>query len=424
MRDDAAMSPRPLRFGSLALVLLFACGDSGGAGSTGSTTAGTNTTGAGSSGSSTGDVDPTSTGGSSAATASSASPTTTGDPGTSGTETTGPVGCVPVSATASAVCVEGTQLLVGRRVDGVLAPAEPYRIKGVCWSPTGIGESNTQGYADYYIQYGATDAPHLETLAVNTVKTYDPFAQTPAGLALLDDLHARGIMVAMTVLAWHGDAGPKNYLAAVDYFKNHPAILMWVVGNEFNYNNLYGAADLDAATAIVNEAIAEIHAADPDHPVAVGHGEVPSPERYAAVPDADIWALNLYPALDLDSRFVAWPALSDRPMFVSEYGADAFDNGAGAEDQAAQAEATEILTMQIVDHYSADDPAEPGLGGTIFVLTDEWWKADGTADAHDNGGFPGAIHDDGFANEEWWGLMDVQRTPRAAFTALQAIYAQ
>ena len=114
--------------------------------------------------------------------------------------------------------------------------------------------------------------------------------------------------------------------------------------------------------------------------------------------------------------------MSDKPFFVSEYGADAFDNGAGQEDQAAQAEATEALTMQIMDHYSADDPAEAGLGGTIFVLTDEWWKADGSPNDHDDGGFPGAIHADGFANEEWWGLMTVDRQPRAAYDALKALY--
>lgn len=345
----------------------------------------------------------------------------TGGPGTG--ETTGtPFACAPRSPTASAVCVEGTQLLVGRRVGGVLMEPQPYKIQGVGWSPTGIGESNTAGYSQYYIQYGAIDAPHIEGVGANTVKTYDPFARTPEGLALLDDLHARGIMVAMTVLAWHGDAGPKEYLQAVEYFKGHPAILMWIVGNEFNYNLLYGAADLDAATAIVNEAIDLIHAADPDHPVAVGHGEVPSPERYAAIPGPDLWAVNLYPALDLESRFVSWAQLSDKPMFVSEYGADAFDNDAGQEDQAAQAEATEIMTMQLMDHYSADDPSEPNLGGTIFVLTDEWWKADGSPDSHDNGGFPGAIHADGFSNEEWWGLMTVNREPRAAYEALKGLY--
>ncbi|MBL9100430.1 MAG: hypothetical protein JNL82_05705 [Myxococcales bacterium] len=333
-----------------------------------------------------------------------------------------PAKCPPVSPTASAVCVEGRQLLVGRRVDGALAPVQPYAIEGVCWAPTSIGEANTMGYADYYVQYGGLDAPLIEALGANTLKTYDPFAQTPEALALLDDLHARGIMVAMSVIVYHGDAGPKNYLAAVDYFKDHPAILMWIVGNEFNYNNMYGAPDLDAATVIVNDAIAAIHAADPDHPVAVGHGEVPTPERYAAVPDADIWAINLYPALDLESRFVAWPGLSDKPMFVSEYGADAFNNMTDAEDQAAQAEATEVLTLQIGDHLSADDPRRACLGGTIYALTDEWWKAEGPIDQHDNGGFPGGVHPDGFANEEWWGLMDVARTPRQAYTALQAIY--
>lgn len=410
------MSGRSVRVTPLLLALALACNG------------GDADTGGGTSTATTSDAATTASSGTTESAPTTATPTTS----STGSETTGstdpgattgaPSNCAPQSPTASAVCVDGTRLLVGRRVDGVLADATPYRIQGVCWSPTGVGETNTAGYSQYYLQYGATDAPLLEGLGANTVKTYDPFARTPEALALLDDLHARGIMVAMTVLAWHGDAGPKEYLAAVDYFKDHPAILMWIVGNEFNYNNLYGAADLDEATAIVNEAIDMIHAADPDHPVAVGHGEVPSPDRYAAIPNADVWALNLYPALDLDSRFVAWPALSDKPFFVSEYGADAFDNGAGQEDQAAQAEATETLTMQIMDHYSADDPAEPGLGGTIFVLTDEWWKADGSPDNHDNGGFPGAIHADNFANEEWWGLMTVDRQPRAAYDALKALY--
>lgn len=423
------------RLSAPALAWLFACGDAG-AGTTGDATGAADpattvdpTTGA----APTAGGDPTS----GTATSSTAAASTSGDDVTTDTPTAGtvaptgddtgtsgePAKCTPTSPTASAVCVEGRQLLVGRRDGGVLAPVQPYRIAGVCWAPTGVGEANTQGYADYYIQYGGVDAPHLEALGANTVKTYDPFAQTPAALALLDDLHGRGIMVAMSVIVYHGDAGPKNYLAAVNYFKDHPAILMWIVGNEFNYNNMYGAPDLDAATVIVNDAIAEIHAADPDHPVAVGHGEVPTPERYAAVPDADIWAVNLYPSLDLDSRFAAWPALSDRPMFVSEYGADAFNNNTGQEDQAAQAEATEILTLQIFANLSADDPDHACLGGTIYALTDEWWKADGPVDQHDDGGFAGAIHPDGFANEEWWGLMDVQRSPRAAFSALQAIYA-
>lgn len=422
------------RLSAPALALLVACGDASATPESTETTAqattaqattdsGAATPGDSSDGpaSSTTDVTITPTTSSAGTTDSS---TTTMDASTSEDTTGEPAKCTPVSPTASAVCVEGRQLLVGRRDGGVLAPVQPYRIAGVCWAPTGVGEANTQGYADYYVQYGGADAPHFQSLGANTIKTYDPFAQTPAALAVLDDLHSRGIMVAMSVIVYHGDAGPKNYLAAVNYFKDHPAILMWIVGNEFNYNNMYGAPDLDAATAIVNEAIAQIHAADPDHPVAVGHGEVPTPERYMAVPDADIWAVNLYPNLDLESRFVAWPGLSDKPMFVSEYGADAFNNGIGQEDQASQADATETLTLQIFANLSADDPDLACLGGTIYALTDEWWKAEGPIDQHDNGGFPGAIHPDGFANEEWWGLMDVQRTPRLAFSALQAIYTQ
>jgi hypothetical protein len=129
------------------------------------------------------------------------------------------------------------------------------------------------------------------------------------------------------------------------------------------------------------------------------------------------------PALDLVSRFDAWPGLSDKPMFVSEYGADAFDNNAVHEDQAAQAEATEILPMQIFDQPQRRRPGPPvprrdDLRAHRRVVEGRRAPSTSTTTA----GSPGAIHADGFANEEWWGLMDVQRTPRQAYTALQAIY--
>ena len=44
-------------------------------------------------------------------------------------------------------------------------------------------------------------------------------------------------------------------IATVSYFKNHPGILGWMVGNEFNYNNLYGAANFDSAISIVKAAM-------------------------------------------------------------------------------------------------------------------------------------------------------------------------
>ncbi|HWZ92431.1 MAG TPA: glycoside hydrolase family 2 TIM barrel-domain containing protein, partial [Polyangiaceae bacterium] len=240
-----------------------------------------------------------------------------------------------------------------------------------------------------------------------------------------DQLYASGVMVIMTVMATH-NTSQTDYTNSVNYFKNHPAILAWMVGNEFNYNNLYGAADLNTAIGLVSTAVTAIHGADPDHPVLVSHGEVPTMDTYSRLPGVDIWSINLYPNLDLVSRFTAWGKLSQKPMLVGEYGADAFNNNSMAEDQDMQSTATATLTTQIMQHYSAtaNDAMHPVIGGTIYELSDEWWKDQNNGDAstHDNGGFANAIYSDGFANEEWWGIATIQRQPRKAYTTLAGLY--
>ena len=321
--------------------------------------------------------------------------------------------------------VNGYRLMVGKRAsDGTLANPTPYEVRGVSWSPTGIGETNSSGYSNFYISHGGTDVPLIAGLHANTVKTYDPFARTADGTALLDQLYASGVMVIMTVMATH-NTSQSDYTNSVNYFKNHPAILGWMVGNEFNYNNLYGAANLDTAIGLVSTAVTAIHAADPDHPVFVSHGEVPPSDTYTRLASVDIWSINLYPNLDLNSRFTAWGKLSPKPMMVGEYGADAFNNNTMVEDDDSQATATNSLTTQIMQHYSAitNDSTHPVIGGTIYELSDEWWK-EGNANVHDNGGFANAIYSDGFANEEWWGIATIQRVPRKAYMTLANLYAQ
>ena len=329
----------------------------------------------------------------------------------------------PRSASSSLVTVRGRQLIVRRRLrSGALEPPKPYAMRAVCWSPTGKGERNREGYRKYYSQYALLDVPKVAALNANTVRTYDPFETNASGRAVMDFLHSKGIMVAMTVLAWHGDAGPKSYLQAVDFFKGHPALLCWIVGNEFNYNQFYGAPSLDRALEIANEAIDGIHARDKDHPVAAGLGEV-TRELAARVPRADLFALNLYPWLDMESRFAKWPQISPKPFFVSEYGADAYNQKTGKEDQESQAHAVGVLTRQIQANSSARDPRRVCVGGAVFSLNDEWWKSAGGDERQDTGGFEnGGVYPDGQANEEWWGLLDIDRKPRKAYYILRDLY--
>ena len=342
--------------------------------------------------------------------------------GGSANEVVGAVRMLPLRTPTLPPATHTNSFLVGAGRAILVEPATPYKIKGISWSPTGIGQVNEGGYAGYYTQWRSQDVPFIQNLNANTVKTYDAFERNGNGIALLDDLYSRGIMVIMSVVLVH-NAG-KAYLDTVNYFKNHPAILMWVVGNEFNYNNMYGAPNYGAALAVVNTAINDIKAADPDHPVAVSYGELPSQQQYAEIPNADIWSINIYPGLQFGSRFNTWLNMSEKPMFIGEYGADAFNTQTGQEDQAAQAHATQVLTEQIMLWYSANNADLPVLGGTPYSLTDEWWKAEGSASEHNTGGFENAIHPDNYANEEWWGLLTIQRGTRQAYNTLKNLYAE
>jgi hypothetical protein len=352
-----------------------------------------------------------------------------GGGGFAGSSSVGPG--MPPKSNASWVYVQGYQLMVGaRRVDGTLPMPAPYKVKGVSWSPIPVGQRNTSGYTAFYTQYAEQDGALLAGLHANTVKTYNALEQTPRGLQSLDELYAQGIMVVMTVLPSYWDAQGKLYLNAVNYFKSHPAILMWALGNELNYNRLYNTGiSLDQAIGIVQTAIDDIHQADGEHPITVSWGNLPSASQLSILGRVDVWSLNLYPYLDLSSRFDQWAAASKKPIIVGEYGTDAWNNKATppAEDQDAQAEATTMLTQQIQAYYSAGNPNRPVLGGCIFELADEWWKASGAGtnpSQHDVGGFPNTgIYPDGLANEEWWGLVTVDRKTRKAYDALKALYA-
>jgi len=338
---------------------------------------------------------------------------------------------VPPKSNASWVYVQGYQLLVGaRRADGTLPMPMPYEVKGVSWSPMPVGQRNTNGYTAYYTQYADQDSALLAGVHANTVKTYNAIERTPRGLMILDELYARGIMVIMSVLPGYAESQGKAYLQAVDYFKSHPAILMWAIGNELNYNRLYdNAISLDQAIAIVQTAIDDIHAADGEHPVAVSWGNLPTASQLSTLARADVWSLNLYPYLDLTTRFDQWAAASQKPILVGEYGADAWNAKLAppGEDQDSQAQATTTLTQQIQMSSSATHPSRPVLGGCIFELADEWGKTSGAGTSpstHDVGGLANSgVYPDGITNEEWWGLVTVDRKPRKAYDALGALYA-
>ncbi|CAE7655923.1 GUSB [Symbiodinium sp. CCMP2592] len=114
---------------------------------------------------------------------------------------------------------------------------------------------------------------------------------------------------------------------------------------------------------------------------------------------------------------------STKPFFLGEYGADAYDTTITAVNEDAQAYATKVLTEQIMEN-SAIFPGGICSGGLIFELADEWWKdGGGSPEAQDTGGLApgGGPFPDRVFNEEWWGLLTVERVPRKAYYAYAAL---
>jgi hypothetical protein len=99
---------------------------------------------------------------------------------------------------------------------------------------------------------------------------------------------AAGIYVIHSVYPW-GGAAADVVVERVRAVRRHPAISMWAVGNEWNYNGLYVGLSHDDAVARLNEAVALIKAEDDAHPVATIYGELPDVATLAALPGLDVW---------------------------------------------------------------------------------------------------------------------------------------
>lgn len=311
---------------------------------------------------------------------------------------------------ASGVHVDGPRLVV----DGAL-----FHIRGVGYNPIGIGGNHPQNLD--YAGFAAVDIPLMAAAGINVVRTYEPLLDR----GVLDQLAAAGIYVIESVYPF-GGAPVTDVIERVRVIKDHPAVLMWAVGNEWNYNGLYVGLSHDDAVARLNDAVALIKAEDPSHPVATIYGELPTAETLQAMPGVDIWGINAYRGISFGALFTDWANLSDKPMFLGEYGADAYNATSGMYDPESQALAVGALTRELMVNASALVPGGVTLGGAVFEWADEWWKdAEGALDVQDVGGIApgGGPYPDQTFNEEWWGIVDIRRERRAAYGALREVFA-
>lgn len=340
----------------------------------------------------------------------------------------------------SKVFVSGTQLVVQKRnVDGSLAPPVPFVLRGAVWSPASANTNTTPRDPNNatvrrseFAKWANTDVPLIASMNANTVRLpidpgsdLDTSAIAQGGWDTLNLLYKNNIMVIMTVDDAIGDTTRITH--AVNYYKNHPAVLMFSLGSEWNVNFYFGkASSVMNAAALTEQAAQTIKSLDTNHPVATSYADIDIDSDGLRLsdtgsyvtnicPSIDVWGLNVFRGDNFGLLFQQWASITTKPMFVGEFGIDAFHTStpnanppSGQIDEAEQASWNISLWNDLLRNVSAFNSQGVALGGTVFEFQDEWWKCSPTS-SQSTCGFPSGGFPDGFSNETYFGLSDIYR---------------
>jgi len=300
----------------------------------------------------------------------------------------------------------------------ILVKGNPYTIKGVCYHPVPKG-SGARSFDNL-----TEDLALMVEAGINTIRVYEPIDDK----SVLDEIDAAGLKVIIGF--GYNQDGKFDILSGtfIDYinkYKKHNAILLWELGNEYNYHPEWFGGDLKNWYTALNNAAEMIHKNDRNHPVTTAHGELPDELALSSCPNIDVWGMNVYRWDKPGEIFGQWKAVSTKPMYLSEAGGDSymtitkqgFEKGV---NEKAQAAANAKILESIFENM------EVCSGVTLFSFTDGWWKA-GNNDTQDVGGWaPNStgVPYDGTPNEEYWGIVDIERNKKATFEIVEKKYNQ
>lgn len=268
-----------------------------------------------------------------------------------------------------------------------------YIIKGLGYNPSD----------HFYLAYDADDIKN--NLGVNTVRTWSPKYTL---FTFLDTMQTQGIKVMMAY--WtplDGDYSPSGTLRQaclneiedwVNTYKDHPAILAWLIGNEVIYN-LPETERADYAD-FLNEAVDLVHSIDTNHPVGYsGASLVPLPYLVQYTPSLDFYGLNTYGGLEIDLQNYSEYGY-DKPIILTEYGCNGWWEWPGPYDFNDPASDLQKAEQIAKGWYRIEQNYGLALGGNVFALLD-------------------AVD---YEISYRWGLVDDDRTIRSQYEAVKEAY--
>jgi beta-galactosidase/beta-glucuronidase len=300
---------------------------------------------------------------------------------------------------------------------GLVVNGERILLKGVNYTPTPIGEA--PGDSDLFanIDILSRDLPLIQNMGCNLIRIYNLRDSTNLAkyTPFLDMCHAHAIHVAVGMwVPYNADFSERKvreqystkFVNMVKAFKDHPAILMWLFGNELNHH----IKDHDAlfqTVATCKDAVHDIEAAAGVwHPVSTPIGDCKDLEKLIAKYDdcVDIWCTQLYRGATFGRLWTQIERATSKPCLMTEFGCDAYDNNAQKEDEETQASFDVGLFNEILEHRDLC------IGGIVFGYVDQFWKG-GDKFKQLPGGRKSNGAPDGFSNEAYYGMFSVEKSP-------------
>jgi hypothetical protein len=197
------------------------------------------------------------------------------------------------------------------------------------------------------------------------------------------------------------------FVSLATKYGTHPAIAGFVVSNEQNTDMVRGSWQFwkwfDETAQLVKtmapQKLTSMTIVD-DAMLSVTNAES------FGIEHIDSWGINSYRGTvnsGFDNLFSTFAAVSNRPLFIGEYGPPASTRNGNneiveMEDNAkAQADYIKVHWEDLLENRDVCS------GGFIFEWTDEWWKA-GFPTTQDASNAPNGAYPGGWGDEEWFGL--------------------
>jgi beta-glucuronidase len=365
----------------------------------------------------------------------------------------------------------------------MLVEGEPYFIKGVVYEPVKVGERLTESnmWMNYdFDRNGRPDTAYdswidanlnnqrddnepvvgdfrlLQEMGANTIRIYHP---RNIKKEVLRDLYRRyGIRVMMgNFLGAYTWGSGATWEKGTDYtdplqrekmkedvkkmvleFKDEPYILFWMLGNEnemagssenSTLNNTNARDVPEVYARFVNEVAGMIHEIDPNHPVGISNASSKIMKYYKQfAPEIDIIGMNAYTGYyGFGSLWNSIKMDVARPVVITEYGIDCYDQDKGTTDEDFQARYYRNCWRDMLKNGYGYNGAGNSLGGFAYNWLDSWWLC-GALDEHDgNKGAWRGPSKDSWMNDEWMAICGqgdgahspFLRQPRKVYFVLQ-----